>query len=241
MATAVLPKTRSSIHLNNTKKQPTTPFRRISGGSLSALSASRSREADDGPALAHLAGVYAELSEAIEDLAVNFEALDAINEDLGQFNEGLACLLYGLRMNAYTSNIIDAPTALTFQLAAGRARQAAEEENAERLNATHSPSPSSPTPSSSACQHPDATFMTINEDNVNGVLHMTAEGKGRSRIASTGRSGASKTPAQRKKEALIKFAQPIVATLPIQYREQQPQRADVETVIGGLRQHPDGM
>ena len=63
--------------------------------------------------------------------------------------------------------------------------------------------------------------MTINEDNVNGVLHMTAEGKGRSRIASTGRSGASKTPAQRKKEALIKFAQPIVATLPIQYREQQ--------------------
>ena len=107
MATAVLPKTRSSIHLNNTKKQPTTPFRRISGGSLSALSASRSREADDGPALAHLAGVYAELSEAIEDLAVNFEALDAINEDLGQFNEGLACLLYGLRMNAYTSNIID--------------------------------------------------------------------------------------------------------------------------------------
>jgi DASH complex subunit DAM1 len=76
---------------------------------LSALSASRSRLALDDysqPALSHLAPVFAELSEAIEDLAVNFEGLDAINDGLDRFNEGFAGLLYGLRMNAYTSDIL---------------------------------------------------------------------------------------------------------------------------------------
>ena len=87
-----------------------TPLRRISRGSLSALSASRTRRALDDysqPALSHLAPVFAELSEAIEDLAVNFEGLDAINDGLDRFNEGLAGLLYGLRMNAYTSDILE--------------------------------------------------------------------------------------------------------------------------------------
>ena len=108
MANEAVPETRAStFHQNNSKKQPTTPLRRISRRSLSALSASRSREADDGPVLTFLEGVFAELSEAIEDLAVNFEALDAINEGLDGFNEGFAGLLYGLRMNAYTSDFID--------------------------------------------------------------------------------------------------------------------------------------
>lgn len=43
-------------------------------------------------------------------------------------------------------------------------------------------------------------------------------GRGGSRIAG---QPAGKSAAQKKKEAMIKFAQPIIATLPIQYREQQ--------------------
>lgn len=82
----------------------TTPLRRISRGSLVALSASRTREADlYGPTLGHLAPAFAELAEAVEDLAVNFEALDAINQSLDEFNESFAGLLVGLRVNAYTS------------------------------------------------------------------------------------------------------------------------------------------
>ena len=83
-----------------------TPLRRISRGSLGALSASRSRPEgssyDGFSALSHLVPVFAELSEGIEDLAVNLAALDEINNDLDAFNEGFAGLLYGLRMNAYT-------------------------------------------------------------------------------------------------------------------------------------------
>lgn len=87
---------------------PTTPLRRISRGSLSALSASRSREVEDGAEpLEHLFHVFAELSEGFEDLAVNFEALNAVCESLDSFNEGFASFLYGLRVNAYTTEFVD--------------------------------------------------------------------------------------------------------------------------------------
>ena len=79
-----------------------TPLRRISRASLGALSASRNREEESSP-LEHLNGPFAELAEAMEDLAVNFEALDAINDDLNSFNHGFGAFLYGLRMNAYAS------------------------------------------------------------------------------------------------------------------------------------------
>lgn len=89
---------------STTATATTTPLRRISRGSLVALSASRTREADlYGPTLGHLAPAFAELAEAVEDLAVNFEALDAINQSLDEFNESFAGLLVGLRVNAYTS------------------------------------------------------------------------------------------------------------------------------------------
>lgn len=55
------------------------------------------------------------------------------------------------------------------------------------------------------------------------------------------RGGVTKSAAQRKKEMVLKFAGPIVATLPIQYREQQPYRGDVETVIGALKDHHEGL
>lgn len=85
----------------------TTPLRRISRGSLVALSASRTRETDlYGPTLGHLAPAFAELAEAVEDLAVNMEALDAINTSLDVFNEAFAGLLVGLRVNAYTSDFL---------------------------------------------------------------------------------------------------------------------------------------
>lgn len=40
---------------------------------------------------------------------------------------------------------------------------------------------------------------------------------------------------QRKKDAAIRFAAPIIATLPLQFREQQPQRSDMEGVLATLR------
>lgn len=84
-----------------------TSLRRISRGSLTALSASRSRfgpgQAYEGlSSISHLAPVFAELSEAMEDLSNNFAALDEVSDYLADFNEGFASFMYGLRMNAYT-------------------------------------------------------------------------------------------------------------------------------------------
>lgn len=91
---------------NNTTSR--TPLRRISHSSLAALSASRNRDdEDDGSPLQHLEGAFAELSEAIQDMVVNLEALDAVNADLTRFNHGFAGFLYGLRMNAYTGEFLN--------------------------------------------------------------------------------------------------------------------------------------
>lgn len=227
-----------------------TPLRRISRGSLSALSASRSRLALDDysqPALSHLAPVFAELSEAIEDLAVNFEGLDAINDGLDRFNEGFAGLLYGLRMNAYTSDILEAPTKRNFGHAEERAarhlqRKAEQEADAAaRLAAEEdertSNAPSSP--SGSASGRGDETFDTQRGGPTarqrGGGGTGTARGRGRGRGGAAAGTASARTAQQKKKEAAIRFAAPIIATLPLQFREQQPQRSDMEGVLGALR------
>jgi len=83
---------------------PNTPLRRISRGSLAAMSASRGAEHSNGPALAVLAPAFAELADSVEDLAVNMEGMDAVCQSLADFNEAFAGFLLGLRMNAYTSD-----------------------------------------------------------------------------------------------------------------------------------------
>ncbi|KAK9896433.1 hypothetical protein P389DRAFT_180216 [Cystobasidium minutum MCA 4210] len=226
----------------------TTPLRRISRGSLVALSASRTREADlYGPTLGHLAPAFAELAETIEDLAVNLEALDAINQSLDDFNESFAGLLLGLRANAYTSEFPEAPTLRNFTLDKERqarlAKQAEEEEEqaeaARQAEETRREQEEEMERQSNA--HPDDTFVTQaggNEGPPPPRGGTTARGRGRGRAVA---SGGGKTAAHKQKDQLIKFAQPIISTMPIDFREKQPQRNDAETVIGALRTHPDGL
>jgi DASH complex subunit DAM1 len=87
-----------------TPRRPRTPIRRISRGSLRALSLSASRDSQYPSAdpLAHLAPLITELRDQFDDLAANFDALDHVNESLDGFNEAFASYLYGLKINAYT-------------------------------------------------------------------------------------------------------------------------------------------
>jgi hypothetical protein len=88
-------------------RRPTTPLRRLSASSLRSLSLSHSRSRAPTslePPLQHLAHVFAELADAMSDLAGNFEALAGVNDGLDSFGESLGAYLLGVRMNAYTAD-----------------------------------------------------------------------------------------------------------------------------------------
>lgn len=87
--------------------RPTTPIRRISRGSLSALAFSQSQRPDRQDPLAHLEPLISELADSLEVLAENFTRLDAINTELDDFNEAFAGFLYGLQMNAYAADFTE--------------------------------------------------------------------------------------------------------------------------------------
>jgi DASH complex subunit DAM1 len=80
--------------------RPTTPIRRISRGSLSALALSQSAATVHDP-LSHLEPVIREVADSLEILTENMASLCQINNDLDDFNEAFAGFLFGLKMNAY--------------------------------------------------------------------------------------------------------------------------------------------
>lgn len=88
--------------------------------------------------LSYLAPVFVELADAMADLATNVEQLEDVHASLSSFNNAFGAFLYGLRMNCYTSEFLDAPNKLNFDLhAQRRAEQAANAPPA-------TPSPSAP-------------------------------------------------------------------------------------------------
>ena len=82
---------------------PRTPLRRLSQGSLRALS--RSGSFPDAPAgLGFLEPAMAELADETETLHANLAALHALSDSLHTFNESFAAYLYAMEMNALTTD-----------------------------------------------------------------------------------------------------------------------------------------
>ncbi|TDL22791.1 hypothetical protein BD410DRAFT_722468 [Rickenella mellea] len=82
---------------------PRTPLRRVSQGSLRALS--RSGVFPDAPyGLGFLEPVMAELADEVEGLHANVEGLHALSRSLDSFNESFASFLYVMEMNALTTD-----------------------------------------------------------------------------------------------------------------------------------------
>lgn len=87
-----------------------TPLRRISHGSLFALS--RSGNNPDAPhGLGFIEPVMAELVDEVEVLQANVEGLRNLSESLKTFNENFASWLYVMDMNALT---VDWPQVASF-------------------------------------------------------------------------------------------------------------------------------
>lgn len=87
--------------------RPTTPLRRLSRGSLSALS--QSRGASQTTPLSFLEGALGNLSDETSILASNLQDLSDIHDALNTFNEGFGMFLYGLKAAAYCIEWSEAP------------------------------------------------------------------------------------------------------------------------------------
>ncbi|KIK13253.1 hypothetical protein PISMIDRAFT_688578 [Pisolithus microcarpus 441] len=95
-----------------------TPLKRISQGSLFALSRS-GRNSDAPHGLGFLEPVMSELVDEAEALQANVDGLRMLSQSLKTFNESLASFLYVMDMNALTTDWLQAPTDASSALPTG--------------------------------------------------------------------------------------------------------------------------
>ncbi|KAJ9475113.1 DASH complex subunit DAM1 [Pseudozyma hubeiensis] len=112
---------------------PTTPLRRISRGSLNALSHSASKQLSAGATpLSFLQGAMTDLAEEVGVLQLNMTNVEAVHESLHSFNENFAMYIYGLKMNAYCVEWPEAPRYENFDRAEKRIAQQAQQYAAQQ-------------------------------------------------------------------------------------------------------------
>ncbi|KAK4051685.1 DASH complex subunit dam1 [Microbotryomycetes sp. JL221] len=234
------------------RSRPTTPLRRISASSLRSLSLSHSRSrtqtgsgALHEPPLQHLSQLFAELADSVSDLTVKLEDLSLINNDLDGFNQAFASYLYGLRINAYTADFLEAPTKLNFDLAARRQPPMSPEaatSHQDSIDVNSSP-PGSP---STSMMHHNMTMDSEHSFKQDAQMTTSSSARGGStgvgRGRGRGRGGKVGTAMTKKKrEELAAFSDSIIQLMPIKFREDPERRAEVDKVIAVLRNHPGGL
>ncbi|KAF9233405.1 hypothetical protein BU15DRAFT_90370 [Melanogaster broomeanus] len=141
-----------------------TPLRRVSQGSLFALS--RSEQNPDAPhGLGFLEPVMSELVDEAEALHANVEGLRHLSQSLRTFNESFASWLYVMDMNALTTDWLQAPTDDSFRLAKRRAEEDARAAAEAALKAAREAPPPPPDIDADRTTYtenpdPDTTFAT---------------------------------------------------------------------------------
>ncbi|GAA6016384.1 hypothetical protein JCM10207_003846 [Rhodosporidiobolus poonsookiae] len=244
--------------------RPTTPLRRLSSSSLRAsslrASASTSHPASD--PLAHLAPLFAELADAVADLAHNADQLDRLADKVRESNEAFAAWLLGLRANGYTVDFLDAPARVNFDLHEERIADRERASSAAFLAShqqqqAHDSDASPPASPSRAHQHAHAhahaasetTFVTNDEPSFvdggeepprSGSAARGGRGAARGGAAARGRGGKAVggPVTKRRKEEMAAFADPILPLLPISLRENR--RMECERVLWALKERAGG-
>ncbi|TFK73398.1 hypothetical protein BDN72DRAFT_814659 [Pluteus cervinus] len=211
-----------------------TPLRRVSQGSLFALS--RSGQYPDAPyGLGFIEPAMAEFVDETEALQANVEGMKHLSESLATFNESFASWLYVMKMNALTTDWPQAPIDASFELAkrrqAERDAQATMEALKQRLAREAPPEVTE-----------DKTLMTdVEGDTTYGAGNVTTVTSGPSTKGGTGapkKKGKAKLSAKEKKERSLEVER-IVSCLPLEFRGSDPNlRRSMENVIEGLLDAP---
>ncbi|KAG1748499.1 DASH complex subunit Dam1-domain-containing protein [Suillus paluster] len=207
-----------------------TPLRRVSQGSLFALS--RSGTNPSAPhGLGFIEPVMAELVDEVEALQANVEGLRNLSESLKTFNESFASWLYVMDMNALTVDWPQAPTDASFQLGKRRAEEKARlAEEAALKVASAIPPPSRDSEADKTMFTETQEFETTYTTNATTRNASTSIAK----TASTGvpkKKAKPKLTAREKKERSISLEK-IVMSLPLEFRGSDPGlRRNMESVI----------
>ncbi|KAH9974230.1 hypothetical protein BGW80DRAFT_1170598 [Lactifluus volemus] len=205
-----------------------TPLRRISQGSLSALS--RSGAHSDAPhGLGFLEPALAELADEAEALRVNVDGLRALSTSLDTFNEAFSSWLYVMDMNALTVEWSEAPTDASFILA----RRRAEEDARDALSAVQAQTAGHMLAGGKLDETTTATIFAENTTVANESL-VQAESTSKAGTVKVKKKGKPKLTPKEKKERSMAIDK-VISSLPLEFRGSDPNlRRNVEMVIERL-------
>ncbi|KAG6331934.1 hypothetical protein ID866_7154 [Astraeus odoratus] len=209
-----------------------TPLRRISQGSLFALS--RSGQNSDAPhGLGFLEPVMSELVDETEALHANVDGLRNLSQSLKTFNESFASLLYVMDMNALTTDWPQAPTDASFRLARQRAEEDARAAAEAALKAAKEvPPPPPPAPDADKTTYTeDADYETTFATAANTTTVSATASK---QTTKTKKKGKPKLSAKEKKERSM-VIEKLISCLPLEFRGSDPGlRRNMESIIESM-------
>ncbi|TFK34516.1 hypothetical protein BDQ12DRAFT_613537 [Crucibulum laeve] len=217
-----------------------TPLRRISQGSLFALSRSGAYpEAPHG--LGFLEPAMSEFVDETEALQANIEGMKHLSDSLATFNESFASWLYIMNMNALTTDWPQAPSDASFVLAQKRAeRDAQAAMEALRLQAEAEATRQAEAAATAALADKTAmTDATEADMTYANTTTTTASAQSSTKTGIPKKKGVKpKLTAKEKKERSIQIER-IISCLPLEFRGSDPNlRRNMENVIEGLLNAP---
>ncbi|KAJ7855933.1 hypothetical protein B0H14DRAFT_2753912 [Mycena olivaceomarginata] len=192
---------------------PRTPLRRVSQGSLFAVSASGPDAQSSG--LTFLDAHISEFADETELLQANVEGMKQLSESLATFNESFASWLHVMDMNSLTIDWPQAPTDASFELAKRRA----ERDALAAMEAMR-----------------QAQAAAAREAELTKTMEQTEMDITYNGLTTTKRKkpGKPKLTAKEKKERSIEIEK-VISCLPLEFREL---RRNMEGVIEGLLNAP---
>jgi len=207
--------------------QHRTPIKRISQGSLRALS--RSANYPDAPhGLGFLTPTLAELTEEMQTLQSHTQGLRDLESSLTRFNESFASWLYVQNMASLTLDWTQAPIPASFLLARQRAEQDAHAaQMALRAVPVPAPDPPQQTTAEQSDLDPDPTSITASVQAANTTAKV---GK---------KVVKKKLTAKERRERGLEIEK-VVNSLPLEYRgSDHTLRTQIEMVITALMDNPE--
>jgi len=203
-----------------------TPLRRVSQGSLFALS--RSGAHPDAPhGLGFLEPALAELADEADALRANVDGLRALSASLDTFNEAFASWMYVMSMNALTVDWPEAPTDASFVLA----KQRAEEDALAAAAQVQARAQAHTLATATLDETTNATALVDSATFADGSL---APESSRSAVAKVKKKGKPKLTPKEKKERSMAIDK-VISSLPLEFRGSDPTlRRNVEMVIERL-------
>ncbi|EGG10035.1 uncharacterized protein MELLADRAFT_103364 [Melampsora larici-populina 98AG31] len=248
-------------------KAPKTPLKRISRNSLRAQALSTSQANQPNPnlrsseppesfkdPLKSISPLFSDLSDSIQDLHTNLIRLDQVCENLNGFNQSFSSYLYGLRMIYYTTDFDEAPDEIGFK--EFKKRKVEIEEMRLKLKLVEDEKKMSNSLDHHRFDQDVSGYEQADQSSTSGIAQNRDYSKPHQPVQSTshqasGSGSGSRGPSQQPKsfksqtkaqqKQLLRSTEPIMKTLPIKFREQQPSRSEMEKVICLLFLNPNGL